>query len=78
MMKKGSWREVVDVLLDGQERSHDDIGSLHDDVGNQPPKYFLEENFGRFVGMSQIAGYDEESGGGEQQQEKFEVWMALS
>lgn len=76
--QKDEYVEPVDMLIDGQYRSQDDVEALHDDVGNKPPFHLLEE-FGKWlVDMSQETRDDKEDRRSIEQKELLEPGVGLS
>lgn len=78
MVEENRKGKLVDMLLDGQEGCHHDVGTLHDDVRYEPPKHLLREKASRLVDMGKVAGDDKKRWRGEEQQKTLEVRMAFT
>lgn len=76
--QKDEYVEPVDMLIDGQYRSQDDVETLHDDVGHKPPFHLLEEFGEGLVDMSQETRDDKEDRRSIEQKELLEPGVGLA
>lgn len=53
--------ESADVVANGEDRGHDDITRLHDDIGNEEPQQCAGKGTHGFVDIHQIAGDKQKS-----------------
>ena len=60
-VEEDGWSEVVDMLIDGQERSHIDVAALHYDIRYCQPKKCAQKILRRFADIHQIARNEQEA-----------------
>ena len=60
-VEEDACRQVVDVVVDGQERSQDDVAAFHKQIGYGQPKQRTQEVPRRFANIHQVAGDEQEA-----------------